>query len=1152
MGQAITIRSIAALFRAGRMLLLGGAGGAFGLMAGWAQASPPGLVITNLAGLHTQLTIGLKRLGEVRFEAVVCTASPSGRKLILADDSGAELVMLEAGTSVTPGQRVLLAGTGCELTRLNWGIAFSQPPVVDNDGVHGAIEKSGSVCLPEGRIPLPGGMVQCRAKFCPVSGLPGTPGPAGSAFPTACSSGEMTPRFWHSEPGAMGFIIGVLKAVGCRSHTSVICSPSRRARSATSPCEVRTRNDYVGLEFTGFIEIKQAGEHQFYLTSDDGARLFVGEPSPTVTLEGRAAAAARPWTRTPGAVSQNPQKYQWVEFEGVVQDIVDRSDCVEIELKSGQDQLRVGLLERAGLPVQLLLNSKVRVRGVRRDAFRPDGTVVFGLLETVSTRDITIEQLAPELMASVPIESVAAARAENGSTGGRILRLAGQIRTGQVPGTFEITEGTNTLPMAMSLGSLPPEGKLEAFGQVTRQGTDTVFQCGFMHKLEAVPPAPSDRLPTLTTAEQVQRLTRKEAERGFPVRLRGVITCDAPELFYGNVIQDQTRGIYFYWHTNSQPPFAPELRPHFGEYWEIEGVTGPGGFAPTILVQKMTCLGEGQLPTPLNPSWDQLMSGGLDTQLIEIQGIITDTDLNGLIFLTHGGKIRIDFDPTLAEEMRRHKNSLVRLRGCVLTLWDSDTHRMKLGEIRLGNLSLAPDASESLDPFNVPQKNVEDLLLYDAAAGAFQRVKIAGQLVASRGEESYLMNGAKGLRFVPREPVRLKPGALLEVAGVPELGGPSPILREAAVRQAGWAPLPAPRPLTLEQLPLAENDATRVRLAARLNGIREAGAERFLDLQAGDNFFTARLPGAGPPGLAVEPGSRLELTGVYMSLNGARGAYRSPGEFEIMLASASDVRILSRPPWLTLGRLLAVIGGLGAVLVLAALWITQLRRRVEERTAQLRQEIHAREQAEQQRMVAEEKSRIARDLHDDLGSSLTEIGLQANVAQRTQLSADQMTEQFGVIADKTRAMVSALDVIVWTVDPEENTLQATADYLGGYAEEFLAASGLERRFKIPVELPPVTVDGHTRHGLFLAVKEALNNIVRHARASAVEFSIAAPPGVLKIEITDNGIGFDPAAGPDGHGVVNLQKRLASLGGNCQIQSQPGAGTRIEITLPLKI
>ena len=188
----------------------------------------------------------------------------------------------------------------------------------------------------------------------------------------------------------------------------------------------------------------------------------------------------------------------------------------------------------------------------------------------------------------------------------------------------------------------------------------------------------------------------------------------------------------------------------------------------------MTRLGEGQLPAPLNPSWDQLMSGGLDTQLVEIQGIITDTDTNGMVFLMHGGEIRIDFDPTLAEEMRRHKNSLVRLRGCVLTLWDYDTHRMKLGEIRLGNASIAPDASASLDSFNVPQKNVDDLLLYDAAAGEFQRVKIAGQLVENQGEESFLMNGASGLRFVPREPVRLNPARCSKWRAYPNWAGPRP------------------------------------------------------------------------------------------------------------------------------------------------------------------------------------------------------------------------------------------------------------------------------------------------------------------------------------------------------------------------------------------
>ena len=84
------------------------------------------------------------------------------------------------------------------------------------------------------------------------------------------------------------------------------------------------------------------------------------------------------------------------------------------------------------------------------------------------------------------------------------------------------------------------------------------------------------------------------------------------------------------------------------------------------------------------------------------------------------------------------------------------------------------------------------------------------------------------------------------------------------------------------------------------------------------------------------------------------------------------------------------------------------------------------------------------------------------------------------------------------------------------------------------------------------MKEALNNVVRHAQATAVEFSISAQAGVLKIEITDNGVGFDPAAEPGGHGVGNLQKRLEALGGKCQIESQPGSGTTISLNLPLKI
>lgn len=364
---------------------------------------------------------------------------------------------------------------------------------------------------------------------------------------------------------------------------------------------------------------------------------------------------------------------------------------------------------------------------------------------------------------------------------------------------------------------------------------------------------------------------------------------------------------------------------------------------------------------------------------------------------------------------------------------------------------------------------MEDLLLFDLEAGVFQRVKITGQVVSERDGEYFMMNGTHGLRFVLREPAGIRIGDLTAVVGIPELGGPSPILREAVARRQGVAPLPEPKWLHADNLAVPGHDGRRVRIQATLAGHRAADGYQVLDLQLGGRSFSARLVGVGRQTPLLEPGSQLELTGVYASLDGNHGLGSTAGDFELLLDSPAQVRVMNRPPWWTLRRMMIVLGTLMAVLLFAALWITQLRRRAEERTQQLQREIHDRERAEQQRAVAEEKSRIARDLHDDLGSSLTEIGLLANVAQPSKADAAHAEEHFGVIADKARAMVSALDVMVWAVDPEENNLQSVADYVAGYAAEFLEASGLACRFKIPAEMPAVYLDGRARHELFLAV-----------------------------------------------------------------------------------
>jgi len=249
-------------------------------------------------------------------------------------------------------------------------------------------------------------------------------------------------------------------------------------------------------------------------------------------------------------------------------------------------------------------------------------------------------------------------------------------------------------------------------------------------------------------------------------------------------------------------------------------------------------------------------------------------------------------------------------------------------------------------------------------------------------------------------------------------------------------------------------------------------------------------------------------------------------------------------------RLLILVGVLVVVLIFSAIWITQLHRLVEQRTRQLQNEISEREAVERERSLEAERSRIARDLHDDLGASLTEIAVLASKGQHTSPAEQGVMTLFHAIVDKARELVSALDGIVWAVDPKDNSLQSVADYLCDFADDYLSPSGIACRFDVPVSLPAIGFGGRRKHELFLAVKETLNNIVRHAAATEVEFRLAVLDDELKIVIVDNGRGFDANSRRNGCGLKNLPLRLSRIGGHYEIQSTAGKGTMVEIGLRL--
>ena len=661
----------------------------------------------------------------------------------------------------------------------------------------------------------------------------------------------------------------------------------------------------------------------------------------------------------------------------------------------------------------------------------------------------------------------------------------------------------------------------------------------------------------LTTGAEVHTLKPEDAAAKHPVRIRGVVTSTDRN---GGMVQDATRGVYV---CGLKAKGAIDIRA--GDCVEVEGATARGTFAPMVDCVAVRRVGPCSLPEPIRPTWEQLNNGSMDCQYIEIEGVVTEAYPQTLVLLLPEGHFGIAVVPDSDADIKRlgiqrYASKHVRLRGTVFATRDNKTHRVRAGSIGLGNPLFA-----AAEPVLTLDKQIGQLLQFDARAASFHRVKVSGQILHVRDREYYLSDGTNALRFLTRKPVQLSPGDYVQVVGFPRVAGSSPVLLEASPRKTGHAVLPPGRAFAPESLSDRGNIGMRVELQSRLVGIRTNRADILLDLQAGGRSFVARLDrnrGELPP---LPNGSFLRVTGVYASHG------RDRDSAELFLNSPADVHVLERPSWWTPARALTIVSSLMGALLLGAIWVVSLRRRVEVRTAELKAEIQrreraqaevervhkklleqilAREHAERQHLLEAERSRLARDLHDELGTSLTEISLLANGGAGAPPTLEKATHRFRQIADKAGGVVDALDVIVWAVNPSTDALQPMADYVSSFAREFLSACGIKCRLKVPIEFPAANLDSHTRHNLFLAVKESLNNAARHSAGDEVEFSMAIVDQCLQITVTDNGVGFDTSTPTTGLGLANLRRRLDAIGGQCSIESRRGHGTSVTMFLPL--
>ncbi len=208
---------------------------------------------------------------------------------------------------------------------------------------------------------------------------------------------------------------------------------------------------------------------------------------------------------------------------------------------------------------------------------------------------------------------------------------------------------------------------------------------------------------------------------------------------------------------------------------------------------------------------------------------------------------------------------------------------------------------------------------------------------------------------------------------------------------------------------------------------------------------------------------------------------------------------------------------------------------------------------QQQHALEKERARIAKDMHDELGASLTQIGILSELAKRESANPPAVERHADKIFDTSRKVVNTLDEIVWAVNPKNDVLDKLAPYILQYAEEFFEITPIRCRLDAPGSWPACPVSAEIRHNLFLTVKEALNNIVKHAEASEVQIHLALHGPVFEILIEDNGKGFSPdPLDAAGNGLPNMRKRMEDIGGQFEMSSQPGKGTRLKVCVKLHL
>ncbi|HEY0947671.1 MAG TPA: sensor histidine kinase [Opitutaceae bacterium] len=679
--------------------------------------------------------------------------------------------------------------------------------------------------------------------------------------------------------------------------------------------------------------------------------------------------------------------------------------------------------------------------------------------------------------------------------------------------------------------------------------------------------------PVLSTAAQVRALTATEARRALPVRLRGVFMGDADPAGIAFVMQDETEGIYV------QGPAELVAGLGRGDLLEIEGMTDPGGFAPYVVAHALRRLGRGEIPEPIPATLDELNSGQMDAKWVEFSGIVRSVEPKaptdsgppppGTRYAAPSagaeqpgppkakmklasGSARVVVEVTGDFKPEDYVDAEVRLRGLCFNLHNRNRQFVRpFVQVPRGvEIVVKRPPPERL--FRGEPRPVASLHQFDQLTGKQgHRVHVRGVVVHHRpGTVLWLRDGDRSLRVDTTQPGTLLPGEEVDVLGFPALGGYCAVLEDAVFRKRDSQSPLAPHVLTDVSSALLR-DADLVQLEGRLAEVRRFPDSVALTLDWHHTAIRAQLD---LPEDALTPadwqaGSVVRVSGVCSVITdeaGPLGGLWEPRSFQILLRSPADLAILQPPPWWNAERIVWVLSGLLAVaLVAVAVVMSASRRRLEDqerRRAMAETEFTA---------ILSERNRVAREIHDTLSQSLGAISVQLELARlhANEISAP-VRNHLGTALKLARGALAEARDSIWNMRSQVLEKSDLGEALEGILTRLTDGTNITPGMNVEGDrrrLPPVVENNLLRIG-----QEAITNASRHARPSRIDVRLAFDGRTVRLEVQDDGVGFSPDAQPNGarrsFGLVGIHERAELLGGKAEIQSAPGQGTRVAVTV----